>query len=295
MSCIIVIPIYKDQPTAMEQASIRQTFRVLGRHDIAFVTHAGCALDVYRQIVEDEKCPLRVELFDSHYFDSTAHYSDLCFSEAFYLRFQKYDYMLICQTDAWVFRDELDYWCAQGYDYIGAPIYFPYNERHFTRIFFGIGNGGFCLRRIQHCLRIVRHDRKRIFIKPRTLMRMYWHYFRFNEAFTCSIRRRLTLIGKCLAKCVGVNNNIAFYTSRHINEDMLFGSWAADAWGLVDVKLPDELTAARFAMEIGAPELYERTGKALPFGCHAFEKWDFTDFWAKHIPLTSKLIPTQQR
>ena len=119
MSCVVVIPIYKDVPTRSECASIRQTFRVLGRHDIVFVTHADCRLDAYREIVEAEQGTLRTELFDAGYFDSTAHYSDLCFSEEFYLRFKDYEYMLICQTDAWVFRDELDYWCSLGYDYIG--------------------------------------------------------------------------------------------------------------------------------------------------------------------------------
>ena len=92
-NCIVIIPIYKDVPTRSECASIRQTFRVLGRHDIVFVTHADCRLDAYREIVEAEQGTLRTELFDAGYFDSTAHYSDLCFSEEFYLRFKDYEYM----------------------------------------------------------------------------------------------------------------------------------------------------------------------------------------------------------
>ncbi len=285
MSCIVVIPVYKDVPSTSERASIRQTFRVLGKHDIVFVTHEGCRLDEYRKIVEGEHGTLRTEFFDKGYFDSTAHYSDLCFSEAFYLRFKDHDYMLICQTDAWVFRDELDYWCSQNYDYIGAPIYFPYNEKRFTRIFFGIGNGGFCLRKISHCLKVVRHNRKKTFLKPRALTRMYWYYFLYNEAFTSNILKRLALVGKVVAKCFGISNTTGYFIQNHINEDMLFGTWAAQSWGLADCRIPDELNAARFSMELNAPTLYNQLGDKLPFGCHAFEKWNYLDFWKEHITL----------
>ena len=63
MSCVVVIPIYKDVPSASERASIRQTFRVLGKHDIVFVTHEGCLLDEYRKIVEGEQGTLITEFF----------------------------------------------------------------------------------------------------------------------------------------------------------------------------------------------------------------------------------------
>lgn len=285
MSCVVVIPVYKDVPSTSERASIRQTFRVLGKHDIVFVTHEGCRLDEYRKIVEGEHGTLRTEFFDKGYFDSTSHYSELCFSEAFYLRFKGHDYMLICQTDAWVFRDELDYWCSQNYDYIGAPIYFPYNEKRFTRIFFGIGNGGFCLRKISHCLKVVRHNRKKTFLKPRALIRMYWYYFLYNEAFTSNILKRLALVGKVVAKCFGISNTTGYFIQNHINEDMLFGTWAAQSWGLAGCRIPDELTAACFSMEVNAPQLYKRLGDKLPFGCHAFEKWNYLDFWKEHITL----------
>jgi len=42
-------------------------------------------------------------------------------SPAFYDAFKAFDYILIYQLDAFVFRDELEYFCSLGYDYIGAP------------------------------------------------------------------------------------------------------------------------------------------------------------------------------
>jgi hypothetical protein len=40
----------------------------------------------------------------------------------FYKRFRDYKFILIYQLDAYVFRDELEYWCEQDYDFIGAPL-----------------------------------------------------------------------------------------------------------------------------------------------------------------------------
>lgn len=282
MSCVVIIPIYKDVPARAECASIRQTFRILGRHDIVFVTHQGCRLDEYEKIAGSEQGVMRTEFFDKGFFDSTEHYSDLCFSEEFYLRFQQYEYMLICQTDAWVFRDELDYWCGKGYDYIGAPIYFPYNKKRFTRIFYGVGNGGFCLRRIGHCLRIIRADRHKIFLKPGILAKIYWYGFLYNEDYTQSLLKRIGLLPLFIAKVFGFRNSIAQFRKTGCEEDAILSFWAHNAWGL-SCHVPDELEAARFSMEVHPEFLYNKTGRHLPFGCHAYEKWEYESFWKNHI------------
>lgn len=281
-NCVVVIPIYKDVPARGECASIRQTFRVLGRHDIVFVTHKGCKLDEYSRIVRDEGGTMRTEFFDKGYFDSTAHYSDLCLSEDFYLRFTGYEYMLICQPDAWVFRDELDHWCSKGYDYIGAPIYFPYSKKKFTRIFYGVGNGGFSLRRIEHCLRVIRADRHRIFLRPGLLAKLYWYSFLYNEDYGQTRLQRIWLLPLSIMKMLGFRNSISQFRKAGCEEDAIISLWAHSAWGL-SCHVPDELEAARFSFEVHPRYLYNRIGGQLPFGCHAFEKWEYDTFWKKHI------------
>lgn len=284
MNCVVVIPIYKNVPSLIEQASIRQTFHVLGRHDIVFVTHEDCNLNIYSKIVKSEGRTMQTTFFNKGYFDSTVHYSDLCFSEEFYLRFKNYEYMLICQPDAWVFRDELEYWCSRGYDFIGAPVFFPYNKRHFTRIFYGVGNGGFCLRRIEHCLKIVRSDRNCIFLRPSILAKIYWNAILYNEEYGRSRLSRLWLPFLAIAKMLGFRNSIAQFKKKGCEEDMLFSVWAKHAWGH-NCRVPDELEAARFSMEVNPEYLYNKVGKQLPFGCHAFEKWEYESFWKKHIQI----------
>lgn len=269
--CIIVIPVYKAQPSANECASFRQTLTVLKAHDIVLVTHQNCRLEVYMEIMDLVGKKAGVEFFDQRYFSSVASYNDLCFSFEFYNRFVRYEYMLICQLDVWVFSDELNYWCEKGYDYIGAPIYHAYTKQRFSNKFLGIGNGGFSLRRISHCLKIIKANRHLPFVKPLPIARFYWNLCKYTEDFTQHPLRRLTAILTVVAKMFGIGNNLNFYISNHVNEDLIFGTWSNESW-LVSSYLPDEDTAACFSFEVNPDMLYKRIGNKLPFGCHAFEK-----------------------
>ena len=62
-----------------------------------------------------------METFDPAYFTSIQGYNRLLLSTEFYQRFLGSAYLLICQLDVFVFRDELAGWVARGYDYVGAP------------------------------------------------------------------------------------------------------------------------------------------------------------------------------
>ncbi|HMC84001.1 MAG TPA: DUF5672 family protein, partial [Chitinophagaceae bacterium] len=47
-------------------------------------------------------------------------------------------------------------------------------------------------------------------------------------------------------------------------------------------KVPDYKTAAAFAFEMQPHRLYILNNNQLPFGCHAWWKYDL-DFWKPHI------------
>jgi hypothetical protein len=67
----------------------------------------------------------------------------------FWNRFSDYDYILICQTDAFVFYDDLKKWENLGYDYVGAPWMEHIFDRYAGDLFHGVGNGGFSLRKVE--------------------------------------------------------------------------------------------------------------------------------------------------
>ena len=85
-------------------------------------------------------------------------------------------------------------------------------------------------------------------------------------------------------KIIGIHNTIQYYKKTHINEDMIFGTWSTCSWG-GHGNIPSKQEAARFSFEVHPERLYHNNGNVLPFGCHAFEKWEYDSFWKKHIKI----------
>lgn len=68
--------------------------------------------------------------------------------------------MLIYQTDAFVFRDDLNLFCSMDYDYIGAPWPWIFAREFSMKYKYRVGNGGFSLRRIDAVLKVLRHKKE---------------------------------------------------------------------------------------------------------------------------------------
>lgn len=147
---VIVVPIYKLELSQLEIISLIQLYRVLSKYPITYVMP-----EKFRAVFEDT--PLKVEFFHDSFFNDTKGYSRLCLSSDFYKRFFDYEYMLIYQTDVFVFKDELLKFCDMGYDYIGAP--WPRRLKLLDDIPmpWRVGNGGFSLRRISKIIDILEH------------------------------------------------------------------------------------------------------------------------------------------
>jgi hypothetical protein len=242
-SVAVLVPLYQTVLSLAEQASLVQCMRVLGTYPIILVKpeHLSVA-----SLLNDFPT-LRTRAFPDHYFTGTDSYNKLLTSPDFYRNFTEYDYVLIYQLDAYVFRDELPYWCNQKLDYIGAPTVhqeafdaLPAGaEQEFAhtlssqRIVF---NGGLSLRRVQGLIRYLK------------------------------IYRR-------------------FYPAWQGNEDMLF---SLEATRLIPMKLfirlPTWQQALRFAFEKSPAASYELTDHTLPFGSHAWERYD-PEFWHGFIKL----------
>lgn len=150
---VIVIPLYQSDLRWYEQLSLERCFEVLGHYPIVFLVPEGKKLDLgeaYRTVP-------RVS-FPQQYFQDVWSYNSLMLSPAFYQRFAAYRKMLIYQLDAFVFSDRLADFVAMDYDWIGAPWFLDicWYRGGAGRAYARCGNGGFCLRDIQACLRVLR-------------------------------------------------------------------------------------------------------------------------------------------
>ncbi len=241
-SAVVVVPVYKPGLTASELVSLRQCLSVLGRYPVVVIKPERLGLDELAA-----RFPaLQFMSFGDDYFAGIDGYNRLMISPDFYRRFERYEYMLVHQLDAYVFSDQLDDWCRSGYDYLGAPsveaaafdALQAADSGEFARALSSgrvVLNGGLSLRRIP------------------------------------SIRRFLKIHNFLLPPWPG-------------NEDMLF---SLDSRRLRPLRfllrLPGWEEALRFAFEKSPSASYRITGEKLPFGCHAWARYD-PDFWKTFIP-----------
>lgn len=249
---VVLIPIYKKLPSPVEIISLTQCLEILREHPIKFLAPKKLNTDYYKEICKYFNIHFQVQIFDDYYFEDIKGYNKLMLSSFFYRIFLPYKYMLIYQLDAYVFKDELLYWCKQNYDFIGAPhkphqndddeIQFLKNYakiiRGFNKLFFSnhkiknVGNGGFSLR------------------KTKTF------YFLLKN----------------------LKNKVENWGEN--NEDGFFKYWGNLLYPIF--KLPKDEVAMKFSIEELPSISLKKLDNVLPFGCHAFERFEPLT-WKKYI------------
>jgi len=155
MKVAIVIPLYSSSLSKNDIISLKRCNNLFSDYDKIVVTHKNLDLSNYEEYLSFK----RIEIFETKYFLNVRAYSNLMLNKDFYYRFLDYTYILIYQTDAYVFRNELDLWCSHDYTYVGAPWVnlrwfdekFPKLSKltfikHFIR---KVGNGGLSLRKVR--------------------------------------------------------------------------------------------------------------------------------------------------
>ena len=148
----VVIPIYKEELDDLEKISLAQVRKVLKNYPIIFIAPEG------KNFSYLEPGEMLVQ-FHPQYFQSVKTYSQLLMQPFFYEPFLPFDYILLYQLDAFVFYDALEDFCRLGYDYIGAP--WPYHGWSYQKIEGKtprVGNGGFSLRKVKACHRILKES-----------------------------------------------------------------------------------------------------------------------------------------
>lgn len=220
----------------------------------------------------------RLVRFPARFFFDRFGYNRLLLREEFYREFVKYEYILIYQLDCLVFASNLEDWCRKGWDYAGAP--WLRDTEDATKGFSLVGNGGLSLRNVRRAIEVL--TSKRLMEDPRargleTGPRSRILYGRFES---WPLLRRMLVAGKTLLHRWGYHNNVRWVvrdtvrTDRH--EDHF---WAYDAGKFVkQFRIPSPQEALEFSFELAPRYCFEMNGARLPFGCHAWFRYD-RDFW----------------
>jgi len=268
----IIIPVYKEIPDSLELISLKQCLKILNRYTLTFVAPDRLNISYYVEFADQWGVRCKTEIFDDSFFCSIKGYNKLMLSQEFYNRFLQYDYILIYQLDCFVFRDELEYWCDLGYDYIGAPWFEKFDTTNKYKNLFGVGNGGFSLRKPASLLNIL--QRHNFAMSPKGILSLYADY---------SFLKKIIRLPLILIRMAGYKNNKSYYLKESgFNEDII--------WGYVikyikkTLKIPDCIIASRFSYDGNPRILYQLNSNILPFGCHAWYTYkDNMVFWRAFI------------
>lgn len=261
----VVIPIYQRILSVEEVFSIKNALTVLSTSDIYFVgpEHLRVFLDsLLAQLRRDHSGKsgrqIDAKLFPDKYFASIAGYNRLMLSSVFYATFADYKYILIAQTDSLVFSDDLDYWASKGYSYVGAPWFEGYTQPTKPLRLTSVGNGGFSLRNITDFLKVLNQPR----LFKNTLMQTW------PGGWLSTTYRYLKNYHSVVFKNYQFNIDV--------NEDLFWGLFVAPRCPFF--KVPAAAEAIAFAFESHPEYLFELNQHKLPFGCHAWERYN-PQFW----------------
>ncbi len=263
-SVAIVVPIYRDELRLHEKQSLRHLETFLDGYDRFFLAPES---------LRPRRPGFEVTVFPDPYFQSVDTYSRLLLSAFFYRAFLHYRYILIYQLDSLVFRDALCEWCDAGFDYLGAPwLRDPAApEKGFSRV----GNGGFSLRRVRACLRVLESERYQAEPVPWTAD---------LTAPLPDLGRRQLL--KRLRVLRSARRGSTWYAGQYtLNEDH-FWSDRAQLFD-PDFRVAPVGKALEFAFERAPRYCFAHNGDRLPFGCHAWQRWDRA-FWKPHLVADAK-------
>jgi hypothetical protein len=251
----VIIPIYRCDLTKHEEESLKNTMNKLSNHPIVFLKPENVDLSSLAQSYpEAEIINVSTDWLGTK--KGIAGYNEMMMSAKFYSMFSDCEFIFICHIDAWIFRDELDYWCDMGYDLIAAPWparpyykLFPFKQyfnlkRRLNKgkvihcsMYDKIGNGGLCLRKVKPFIKACEEYGKEIaMFKEKSLT---------NELY---------------------------------NEDLF--------WALIpkNISYPSVETALKFSYDLKPALCHKLNNHQLPMACHGYTKKSRLTFWSDFIP-----------
>lgn len=260
----VVVPISdRGELTADEKISLKHLVHFLGKYDKYLIVPKGLEVNL---------TGFQLRSFNSKYFGSVNASTRLMLSPKLYEAFRDYEYILIHHLDSLVFSDQLLQWCQMDFDYIGAP-WLKRPDSKWVKVE-AVGNGGFSLRKVESFLKVIYS--RRYSVDPVS----YWLRFCATKPKYVQYLNLPRKYLKRLRPFNDVRRHIRHYIAKQWHEDRF---WSREAvryypeFNIASVK-----TALQFAFECDPKWCFESNNYKLPFGCHAWKRYD-QRFWEPYL------------
>jgi hypothetical protein len=250
----VVVPVYRPDLSADERLTLRQLEHYLPAAEKHLLMPEG--LSFHRPGYHEAR-------FAPAFFADLRGYNRLMLDDRLYAHFDRYEYILIHQLDALVLSPDIGRFLDLGVDYLGAPWidYGPDGAPRLARV----GNGGLSLRRVSAFRRL---------LSSHISARQY-----YRHAYEGS--SRLVGLLKAGLKGLGVRSAIGRDILDSLGNEDEFIAERATVYDR-GFRIGDLPQALAFAFEREPRFCFAEAGGRLPWGVHAWEKYD-RGFWEPHI------------
>jgi hypothetical protein len=252
-----------------EQVSMRHLCHFLGGYDKYLVAPRGRHVDIEG---------FTTIYFGPKFFGSAAAHNRLLYWPGFYAAFADYEYLFIYHLDSLVLSDQLLRWCDEGFDYIGAP-WIPCDVTPWVKEAH-VGNGGFTLINVAAARHVLFN---RYCDEPTT----YWSdmLIRHRERLY-SLRPALDWLSRHGCRLAVIDWALRHWSigddpATHSRNNDYLWSYHATRY-LPTFAVAPVAAGLQFAFEAAPRKCLELTGGRLPFGCHAWAKFD-REFWMPYL------------
>ena len=248
----IVIPLYKESLSELELKIVKNNLRILKGYEIVFIVPDYLVLNTLSQQVHIENYSI-IKVSDEWLGrkNGIGGYNRMMLSKKFYELFTDTEYILICQSDAYIFKDELSSWCDRGHDCVAAP-WVKRSVYKFPLI---------------SCYMWIRQR----------LFSSYLHHLKqdlYNKIGNGGLSLRK--VSSFIAACDKYNSEIDFFLSQegHLYHEDVF-------WAIIPstFNYPTVDEAMKFSIDTNPKYCYNRLGGKLPFGCHGLTRKSLYNFW----------------
>lgn len=249
----IIIPVYRATLKPEEEGAMDNNIRMLRRWTVVLLKPKDLDISwMEKKYPQAEVVEVSDEWLGTK--RGVAGYNAMMMSADFYRIFSDCEFILICQTDAWIFRDEMDKWISRPFDHVAAPwvtwpvfSYFPFST--FTAL----------RRRLTSPSKMLNSD-------------LYGHVGNGG----LSLRRVASFISACENHAKTVDEFLKKPMALH-NEDVFFALVATE------LRVPTAKEAVTFSIDVKPTVCYRKLGKRLPMGCHGYRQRSRWGFWKRFI------------
>lgn len=250
----ILIPMHKQEPSLEEMTSLVQCQKVLGNYPIYLLHPQGMSTKTYEAIFPT----LKTLTAPSKSMASITAYNSLMISPFIFNALASHSHILIHEPDAIVLKNDLHYWCEQNIDYIGAP-WFSSDAIEDLQLK-ATGNFG---------LSLINTNAVNTFFSNNP--RWFSSSMIFRELIR-GIRGKVGAFDRAL-KSIGPSGKVSGAHRLYHDHCDIFWSYLAPKVA-PDFKVAPPEQSIRFSWETSPKKCLSICKGELPFGIHAWPKYD---------------------